>query len=47
MTAAALHAARAAGATRAGLDASAAGARIYRRLGFETVAEMTRFYQAR
>ncbi len=47
MTSAALHAARAAGATRAGLDASAAGARIYRRLGFETVAEMTRFYRAR
>jgi ribosomal protein S18 acetylase RimI-like enzyme len=46
MTSAALHAARAAGATQAGLDASAAGRRIYRRLGFDEAAEVTRFYRA-
>jgi GNAT superfamily N-acetyltransferase len=47
MTSAALHAARDSGATRAGLDASVAGGRIYRHLGFEPVAEVTRFYRAR
>lgn len=46
MTCAALHAARDAGAARAGLDASSAGERMYRRLGFETVTAVTRFYQA-
>lgn len=44
MTAAALHSARASGARRACLDASRAGATIYRRLGFEVVTEMTRFF---
>jgi GNAT superfamily N-acetyltransferase len=44
MTSAALHAAREAGATRACLDASDAGVSIYRRLGFEAVGPVTRFY---
>ena len=43
MTATALHAARAAGAEQACLDASAAGTSMYRRLGFEIVARTTRF----
>ncbi len=43
MTAAALRAAQDACATQAGLDASNVGLPIYRRLGFETVARMTRF----
>ena len=42
MTATALHAARAAGAQTACLDASETGLSIYRQLGFETVARMTR-----
>jgi ribosomal protein S18 acetylase RimI-like enzyme len=46
MTTAALHMARASGATRACLDASRAGARIYRSLGFEVVGTVTRFYRA-
>ena len=45
MTSAALHAAREAGATRACLDASDAGMRIYLRLGFEAVGPVTRFYR--
>ena len=45
MTSAALHAAREAGATRACLDASDAGMRIYQRLGFEVVGPVTRFYR--
>jgi GNAT superfamily N-acetyltransferase len=45
MTSTALHAAREAGATRACLDASDAGAGIYRRLGFEAVGPVTRFYR--
>lgn len=45
MTSAALHAAREAGATRACLDASDAGMRIYLRLGFEVVGPVTRFYR--
>lgn len=44
MTAIALHAARAAGAEQACLNASEAGMSIYRRLGFETVAQTTRFF---
>ncbi len=44
MTAAALRCARACGARRACLDAGEAGAPIYRRLGFEAVTEMTRFF---
>ena len=44
MTAAALRAAHDSGARRAGLDASDAGARIYMRLGFETVTRTTRFF---
>jgi ribosomal protein S18 acetylase RimI-like enzyme len=44
VTAAALRTARAGGAVRAGLDASEAGSRIYRRLGFEVVARTTRFF---
>jgi ribosomal protein S18 acetylase RimI-like enzyme len=44
MTAAALRSARARGARRACLDASTAGASIYRRLGFEPVTAMTRFF---
>jgi GNAT superfamily N-acetyltransferase len=47
MTAAALRAARDSGARRAGLDASDAGARIYRRLGFEAVTPTTRFFHTR
>lgn len=43
MTAAALSAARAAGAEQACLNASEAGLAIYQRLGFETVARTTRF----
>lgn len=43
MTATALHAARAAGAEQACLDASEIGISTYRRLGFETVARTTRF----
>ena len=43
MTAAALHAARALGATRACLDASEAGARIYLSLGFETWTQFSRY----
>ena len=43
MTAAALCAARDAGARRAGLDASPAGLPIYVRLGFDVVGPMTRF----
>jgi len=46
MTAAALRAARDAGARRAGLDASAAGLSLYLRLGFEVVGPMTRFARA-
>jgi len=45
MTCTALHAAREAGATRACLDAADAGVGIYRRLGFETVGRLTRFYR--
>ncbi len=45
MTSAALHAARDAGAAQAGLDASAAGRRIYLHLGFEEAAGLTRFYR--
>jgi ribosomal protein S18 acetylase RimI-like enzyme len=44
MTAAALRAAREAGATRAVLDASDAGRGIYTRLGFEAVARTTRYW---
>ena len=47
MTSAALHAARDSGASKAGLDASESGRRIYRHLGFETAAAVTRFYRAR
>jgi GNAT superfamily N-acetyltransferase len=43
MTAAALRAARALGASRACLDASAAGARIYLSLGFEDAGPWTQF----
>jgi ribosomal protein S18 acetylase RimI-like enzyme len=43
MTAAALRAAQDRGARTACLDASEAGARIYRRLGFEAVTQVTRF----
>jgi GNAT superfamily N-acetyltransferase len=43
MTAAALHAARDAGARRASLDASPAGLSIYVRLGFDVVGALTRF----
>jgi ribosomal protein S18 acetylase RimI-like enzyme len=43
MTATALRAAHARGATRAGLDASRAGQAIYRRLGFDDVAQLTMF----
>jgi len=46
MTAAALRAARDAGARRASLDASAAGLSLYLRLGFEVVGPMTRFARA-
>jgi ribosomal protein S18 acetylase RimI-like enzyme len=44
MTATALRSARDRGAQRACLDASGAGLSIYRRLGFEGVAQMTRFF---
>jgi GNAT superfamily N-acetyltransferase len=44
MTAAALSAARAAGAVRACLDGSEMGEPIYRRLGFRTVARNSRFF---
>lgn len=43
MTAAALRAARTAGARRASLDASRAGLSLYLRLGFEVVGPVTRF----
>lgn len=43
MTATALNAARAGGAEQACLNASDAGLSIYQRLGFETVARVTRF----
>ena len=43
MTAAALHAAHALGATRACLDASEAGTRIYLSLGFEDAGPWTQF----
>lgn len=43
MTAVALRAAQDAGARRASLDSSDAGAPIYRRLGFESVGGTTRF----
>ncbi len=46
MTAAALHAAMAAGARQACLDASDAGMSIYLRLGFEAVTRTTRFFRA-
>lgn len=46
MTAAALHAARDLGATRACLDASKAGARIYLSLGFEDAGPWTQFSRA-
>jgi len=45
MTSTALHAARERGATQACLDASDAGAGIYRRLGFEAVGPVRRFYR--
>lgn len=44
MTAAALRSARARGARRACLEASDAGASIYKRLGFEPVTQITRFF---
>lgn len=47
MTANALHAARCSGASRACLDASAAGRSIYHRLGFETAGTLTRFRNSR
>jgi len=43
MTAAALRSAAERGATRASLDASGTGVRLYRRLGFTPVARMTQF----
>ncbi len=46
MTAAALHAAHDLGATRASLDASDAGARIYLSLGFEDAGPWTQFSRA-
>jgi GNAT superfamily N-acetyltransferase len=45
MTAAALHAARDAGARVACLDASDAGRSIYARLGFEVAGATTQFYR--
>jgi len=47
MTVAALYAAQDSGARRAGLDASEAGPRIYLRLGFEVVTQVTRFFPNR
>jgi len=44
MTAAALRSALHGGARRASLDASYAGARIYRRLGFDVVSATTSFF---
>jgi ribosomal protein S18 acetylase RimI-like enzyme len=44
MTATALHRTRRAGAARASLDASEAGATIKRSLGFVTVGLVTQFY---
>jgi ribosomal protein S18 acetylase RimI-like enzyme len=46
MTAAALRAAREAGARRACLDASDAGRALYARLGFESAGRVTQFYRA-
>ncbi|HEY1518748.1 MAG TPA: GNAT family N-acetyltransferase [Solirubrobacteraceae bacterium] len=46
MTAAALRAARESGARRASLDSSDAGARIYRRIGFESLGGTTRYLRA-
>jgi len=46
MTAAALHAARSAGATCAGLDATSAGASIYLSVGFESAGPMAEFATA-
>ena len=46
MTAAALYAARDAGATRACLEATDAAIPTYADLGFETVARVTQFYRA-
>jgi GNAT superfamily N-acetyltransferase len=46
MTAAALRAARGAGARQGCLDATAAGFSIYRRLGFETLTRTTQFVRA-
>ena len=46
MTAAALRAAARSGARRAALDSSDAGARIYKRLGFESVGGTTRYRRA-
>jgi len=46
MTASALHAAQDCGARRAFLDASATGAGLYLRLGFEDVARAKRFFPA-
>ncbi len=46
MTAAALRAAREAGARQGCLDATAAGFSIYRRLGFETLTRTTQFVRA-
>jgi ribosomal protein S18 acetylase RimI-like enzyme len=43
MTAAALRSAVTSGATRASLDASGPGTRLYRRLGFAPVAQITQF----
>ncbi|MGL5819273.1 MAG: GNAT family N-acetyltransferase [Phycicoccus sp.] len=43
MTAVALHSAVTAGAVRASLDASGPGVPLYRRLGFTTAAQITRF----
>ena len=46
MTTAALRAARDSGARRASLDSSDAGARIYQRIGFESVGGTTRYLRA-
>lgn len=45
MTAAALHGAQQSGAEQACLNASDAGLSIYRRLGFEAVDQVTRFFR--